>query len=262
MHQTDSAAILAVLILLLGAPMGSFAALLADRLPRGQPVIFTRSRCDRCGTSLRWHELVPLISYLLLRGRCATCGATIPARLWQAELAGIALAALALWAELGLVGAAVFWCLLALILSDLRFYRLPDPLTGALVFLACVAAFWPMAGPAADWSGLGRAVMGGAIGAGVFWALSAGYLALRGRHGMGAGDIRLMAGLGALVVPQAGWLVLALLTLIAGLSGLALGLCRARRRGRGLRRHLRLPFGACLASAAIIVLSASGGGLI
>lgn len=262
MEQIEVAALQAVLTLLLGPPMGSFAALLADRLPRGQPVVFTRSQCERCGSILRWWELMPLLSYILLRGRCAQCAARIPARLWQAELAGLALAALALWAGLGLGGAVVFWCLLALILSDLRFYRLPDVLTGALVLLAFGLALWPPGAAAWDWAGLVQAVLGGATGAAAFWALSAGYRAIRGRAGMGAGDIRLMAGLGALIVPVAGWHGLALMTLIAGLSGLVLGLSRAMRRGRGLNRQMRLPFGACLASATIFVCAVAGSGLL
>ena len=259
MEQFEAEALYAVMSLLLGAPMGSFAALLADRLPRGRPVVLTRSRCESCGGILRWWELVPLVSFIMLRGRCAQCGGRIPARLWQAELAGLALAALALWAGLGLLGAMVFWCLLALILSDLRFYRLPDVLTGALVVLACGLALWPPGGSAWDWAGLGQAVLGGTVGVAVFWALGAVFRLLRGRVGMGAGDIRLMAGLGALIVPAAGWDGLALMTLIAGLSGIALGLMRAARRGRGPTRQIRLPFGACLAGAAIVVRVHAGG---
>lgn len=262
MEQILGDTILHVIILLAGAPMGSFAALLADRLPRGRPVVLTRSHCTSCRGTLRWWELVPLFSYVLLRGRCSRCQGRIPTRLWQAEVAGLALAGLALWAGLGVLGAAVFWCLLALILSDLRFYRLPDALTGTLGLLAGAMAFWPPGSVAGGWDGLWLAVAGGAVGAGIFWALSAGYLVLRGRPGMGAGDIRLMAGLGALMVPAAGWDGLALMTLTAGLSGLFLGLWRSLRRGRGMHRHLRLPFGACLAGAAIIMRVVAAPGLI
>lgn len=263
MGTPETELVRAVLILALGAPMGSFAALLADRLPRGRPVALTRSCCDSCQTPLRWFELIPILSWPALRGRCRSCAAPIPARLWQAELAGLALAGLALWSGLGLWGAALFWCLLALILSDLRFYRLPDLLTGSLFALACAAAFWPEGpGGPTDPARVLQALAGGAVGAGMFWALARAYRLWRGHDGMGAGDIRLMAGLGAMIVPLAGWQGLALVTLIAGLSGLALGLMRALRRGRNLRRRVRLPFGACLGNAAIFVAAGAALGLI
>ncbi|MFN7002567.1 MAG: prepilin peptidase [Roseinatronobacter sp.] len=259
MPQPDHDLFLAVLIVLLGAPMGSFAALLADRLPRGRPVIVTRSQCESCQSVLRWHHLIPILSWIALRGRCATCNAHIPARLLQAELAGLGLAVLAVWAGLGVLGAAIFWCLLALILSDLRFFRLPDALTVALLLLALAAAYWPDGpGEITRPDALLRAALGGAVGAGAFWALAAGYAVLRGHAGMGIGDIRLMAGLGALIVPVADWHGLALMTLIAGLSGILLGVTSSLLRGKSLRRTLRLPFGACLCGAAIMIYTASG----
>uniref|UniRef100_UPI0037C843CA prepilin peptidase n=1 Tax=Roseovarius salis TaxID=3376063 RepID=UPI0037C843CA len=176
-----------VLIVLLGAPCGSFAALLADRLPRGRPVVLSRSRCRACGRALRWWELAPILSFLLLRGRCGRCGAAIPGWLLQAEIAGLALGGLAVWAGLGLAGAAALWCLLALILSDMRHFRLPDHLTAALLVLAFAVAAFPDATMRPDLAAAGRALTGAAVAAGLFLALSLGYRALRGRHGMGAG---------------------------------------------------------------------------
>jgi len=252
-EQFGSGPVLTVLIVLLGAPVGSFAALLADRLPRGMPVAFPRSRCAGCGAVLRWRELVPILSFLILRGRCAHCAAAIPPRLFEAELAGLALGGLAAWAGLGLAGAAVLWCLLALILADLWYFRLPDMLTGALFVLALAVPALPpgLDGPAL--ARLGLALAGAGVAAGLFLALALAYRALRGRDGMGAGDIRLMAGIGALVVPAAGWTGLAMVTLIAGLAGLGLGAVQSLRRRRPLRHGMRLPFGAFLAMAAIPV---------
>ena len=248
---------LPVLTILLGAPMGSFAALLADRLPRGEPVVFARSSCRNCGQVLRWWDMIPIFSYIWLRGRCARCGAAIPSRLFQAELAGLVLGVMAVWAGMGIIGAMALWCLLALILSDLVYFRLPNPLTLALLVLALIFATFPPGGGAPDTSMLWQAVLGAAVGAGVFCAISWIYLSLRGRAGMGAGDIRLMGGIGALVVPASGWVGLAMVTLIAGLAGLALGLIRAMQRGRALSAKTPVPFGACLAMAAVIVWIAS-----
>lgn len=249
-------AILPALVVLLGAPMGSFAALLADRLPRGEPVLLARSRCAGCTRALRWWELVPLISFLALRGRCTRCGAAIPPRLLQAELAGLALGALAAWAGAGLIGALALWCLLALTLADLGSFRLPNPLTLVLFLLALSAAAFPPGAAVGDWPDMGalwQAMLGAGVGAGIFLFISLAYKAIRGRLGMGAGDIRLMAGIGALILPVAGWVGLGLVTLIAGLTGIALGVLRALRRGRSLTARMRVPFGACLAMAAIAV---------
>jgi len=274
MAQPDDMILWLGLGAVLGACFGSAAALLADRLPRGQPVGMTRSCCRGCGAELRWWELVPLASALWLRGRCARCGAAIPVWLWQAELAGLVLGMATGWlmlhpgaAPLGVFDALAIWVLLALGLSDLRSYRLPDSLTAALLLLALAAAIMPATWPGLTGAGLDldlspqgmpvQSALGAVVGAVLFWVLAAGYQALRGNAGMGAGDIRLMAGIGALVWPHLGPLGLAHVTLIAGVSGLVMAALRAARRGRGLRRGLhgriRLPFGACLALAAIAV---------
>lgn len=249
-----------VLVVLLGPAMGSAAALLADRLPRGEPVGLTRSRCRSCGRLLGARELVPVLSWLWLRGRCAGCGAAIPAWLLQAEIAGLALGIGAALVGAGagqvLLGAGVLWCLLALALADLRHFRLPDVLTAALLVLALALA---VIGDGRYWPGwperLAGALAGAALGAGVFALLRAGYRWRAGREGLGAGDVKLMAGIGALTGPGA----LALVTLVAGLSALAVAGWRAWRRGRRLRRDARMPFGAFLALSAALVWLTWGG---
>lgn len=227
----------------LGAAMGSFAALLADRLPRAEAVVMARSACRSCGTVLAGRDLVPILSWLSLRGRCRHCGARIPGWLWQAEWAGLGLGLLAaVWGGGGwdaLAAALWLWCLLALALTDLRVFRLPDVLTAALLVLGLAVA-WP------DWRGAG---LGAAVGAGVFLALRWGYRAAAGRQGMGLGDVKLMAGIGA----GLGAAALPLVMLIASGAGLGLALLRAWRRRRRLRRLGRVPFGAYLAAAAVAV---------
>jgi leader peptidase (prepilin peptidase) / N-methyltransferase len=231
------------LLVPLGAAMGSFAALLAERLPRGEAVALARSRCRQCGTALGARDLVPVLSYLWLRGHCRHCGAAIPARLWQAESAGLGLglAAALLAPDPGaaLAAALWLWCLLALALTDLRVFRLPDPLTATLLGLG-IAVSWP------DWAGAG---LGAALGAGAFLVLRLGYRATTGREGMGLGDVKLMAGIGAGLGP----LALPWVALIAAGSALLLAALRAWRRKRRLRRLGRIPFGAYLAGAAVAV---------
>ncbi len=245
---------LRLLVALAGPAAGSFAALLADRLPRGEPVVLARSRCRSCGAVLRWFELVPLVSWLVQRGRCRHCGAPVPSRLMQAEvvglLFGLGAAFLAPTPFTALLGAFFLWCLLALALADLRFYRLPDPLTVALALLGLGLM---LAGDGTGWPAwpdrLAGSLLGAAAGGGSFLALRLAYRRIAGREGMGLGDVKLMAGVGA----GLGLAALPTVALLAGVSALVVAALRAWRRGRGLRRAGRVPFGAFLALAAAAV---------
>ena len=247
---------MALAIILAGPAMGSFAALLAERLLRGEPVLAARSRCLSCGQILGWRDLLPIWSFLRRRGRCAHCGAHIPLRLLHAEIVGLGLGIGAVLtapdAATALAGAGFLWCLLALALADLTRYRLPDPLTAALFLLGLALALTGSGAGAAAGSiaeRLTAALVGAAVGGGAFWAIRAGYRAIAGREGMGLGDVKLMAGVGA----GLGALALPLVALLAGLSGLSLAWWRAYRKGRRLRRETPLPFGALLAAAAAAV---------
>ncbi|MBY6113193.1 prepilin peptidase [Mameliella alba] len=224
-----------VFLLLVSPAIGSFLGVLVDRLPRGENVILSPSRCRSCKTRLSLRDFVPLLSYLLLRGRCRHCDAPIPGWLWLMELAATGLAGLAIlrggtawdiWCA-----AALLWLLLALAVSDLRSFRLPDALTAALAALCLGAAL-------AQGVFL-LALAGGLIGAGSFLALRIAYHSLRGREGLGLGDVKLMAGLGALTGP----FDLPLLVLIAALTALAAAVIRVGK----LNRQVALPFGAALA---------------
>jgi len=228
-----------MLFLLLVAPAaGSFLGVLVDRLPRGEDVLRAPSRCRTCGVRLGPRELVPLVSFALQRGQCLRCRATLPGWLFLMELAALGLAVLAIlrggdgwqiWTSAGLL-----WLLLALGVCDLIWFRLPDALTAALAALCLGTAL-----PAGQ---LMMALAGGLLGAGSFLALRVTYHALRGREGLGLGDVKLMAGLGALTGPAH----LPLLVLIAALG--ALGLTLALRRD--MRADLALPFGTALVAAA------------
>ncbi|GGF50134.1 leader peptidase (prepilin peptidase) / N-methyltransferase [Mameliella alba] len=231
--------VFSTLFLLLIAPAaGSFMAVLADRLPRGEDVVMAPSRCRACKARLGLRDLVPLLSYPLLRGHCRHCGAPVPGWLWLMELAALGLAVLALlrggtgweiWCS-----ALLLWLLLALAISDLRSFRLPDALTAALAALCLSVALVQ--------GQLLWALAGGLIGAGSFMALRIAYAALRGREGLGLGDVKLMAGLGALTGPAQ----LPLLVLVAALMALAAALLRHRAP----KGDLPLPFGTALCASA------------
>ncbi len=241
--------VFALFLLLLAPCIGSFLGVLVDRLPRGEDVTRAPSACRACGTRLGWRDLVPLVSFALLRGRCRQCGAAIPAWHLYLEIAATGAGVIAVLLGQGpaamLLIAGVLWLLLALAVADLIWLRLPDVLTAALLGLALLWV-WQSGGDVV------QALLGAALGAGSFWAIRVVYRALRGREGLGLGDVKLMAGLGALVGP----LGLPQMVLLAALLALA----AAALQAGPLRATRPLPFGAALcASAALWWLLALAG---
>lgn len=239
---------LALFLLVTGAAVGSFLALWAERLPRDEGVVRRGSRCRGCGARIGWRDLVPVVSWLWLGGRCRGCGAAIPRWLWHAELGGVSLAALAILVAptpaVMVLGALWLWLLMGLALCDLTAMRLPDPLNAALLATGLALGALGL--------GAGTALIGAGVGAGTFLAIRLGYHALRGREGLGMGDVKLMAGIGAAL----GWAALPLVALVAALAALALTL--ALRHGR-VARDAEIPFGAYLCAAAALVWLLSGG---
>lgn len=226
---------------MLGAVAGSFLATLAIRWPRRRSVARGRSACDGCGTPLRPLQLVPVLGFTVLRGRCRACGAAIDPWHPGMEIAGtgVGMAALAAhpgWEGLG--GAVLGWMLLALAMLDVRHLWLPDRLTLPLLGLGLAAGLAGAEPPVAD----------RLIGAAAAYLLLAGigeaYLRLRGRIGMGGGDPKLFAAIGAWL----GWHALPLVLLAASLGGLAAALA-LRIAGRPVDARSQLPFGALLALA-------------
>ncbi len=203
------------------------------------------SHCPQCGHGLSWYENIPVVSFLLQRGRCRHCGTTIARQYPLVEL-GAALLAVTTVAVLGpgLQAAAVTalaWTLLALAVIDLREHLLPDVLT--------LPALW--AGLLLAAAGFGPtpvdAIIGAAAGYGVLWLVAHGYRLLRGRFGMGGGDLKLLAVIGA----WAGWQVLPLVLLLAAVPAALVGLALL---ARGHHRHTAIPFGPYLALGGWLVL--------
>jgi leader peptidase (prepilin peptidase) / N-methyltransferase len=230
---------------LLGLIAGSFIALVTWRWPQGQAVT-GRSRCDHCGGQLGAAELVPLLSFLWQRGRCRHCAAAIAPRHLLIELACAAVGAALLWRYPGVGGLAAAvcgWWLVALIVLDVEHFWLPDALTLPFIPLALLA------GLAFPTPPLGERVLAAGLGFAVLWALRFSYRITRGRDGMGGGDPKLLAGLGALLG------VIVLPFLLTGASALGLGLALwDRYRGRAVSAATRLPLGALLAGVALILL--------
>lgn len=225
-----------------GAIIGSFLATALVRWPRGESVVAGRSRCDRCRAPLGPLELVPIVSYAFAGGRCRHCGAAIDPRHLMVELAAAAVGMAAFIAHplpLAFATAALGLWLLLLALLDLEHQWLPDRLTLPLVPFGLAAA----------WAGFGPPfldrLLGAMIGWSVLYLLAFGYRALRGREGLGGGDPKLLAGIGAWV----GMLALPFILLGAGLLGLAAILLMLARREE-VTATSRLPLGALMAVAA------------
>lgn len=227
---------------LLGLIFGSFIAAVTVRMPRDEDIVFARSRCMGCDTPLKpWH-LVPALSWLVQRGRCAFCGAAVSPRyiLIECAAAGIGIMAAAWGHEAGwlLVGAtaALGWQLLLIALIDAENFWLPDELTLPLIATGLVAAAllaggWPV-----------EQMVGAVVGFGALWLIAFAYRRVRGREGLGGGDPILFAGAGAWV----GWSGLPTVLLWTCAAGFSVVLARlALRRKVGMTD--RLPFGTFLA---------------
>ena len=237
---------LEILLLLLSPAVGSFLGVLVDRLPRGQSIL-TPSRCVSCDTRLRPRDLFPILSALLARGRCRHCGARIPGHLLRIELAALIGGVAAVWLAdtpmQMLLLAGWLWCLIALFYTDLLWFRLPDPLTGALFGLGLALAILD---PSRGWA---DGALSAAIGTGAFLLIRWGYQAARRREGLGLGDVKLMAGIGAAL----GWPLLPYVTLLAGGLALTVVALEMLRDGKRPDGAARLPFGSYLCAAAALI---------
>lgn len=231
-----------LLPLLLSPIAGSFLGVLVRRLPRNLPVAFDRSRCEACGQALTARDLVPVVSYVALRGGCRRCRAPIAPMHLGIELAAIGIA---LWEALAeadparlWLGCLLGWTLLALAWIDWEHFRLPDALTLPLLLagLGATLLLDPEAAP--------EHAAAAALGYLVLRGLALAYRALRGREGMGAGDAKLLAAAGAWV----GMAALPTVVLGAALLGIGLALA-ARLRGQAVTRTTPVPFGPGLCAA-------------
>lgn len=227
---------------LAGAIVGSFLAVLLIRWPVGETAIAGRSRCDDCRRRLSPAEMVPILSWIALRGRCRGCRIQIDPRHVAMEGAALAIgfaSALAHGYSLGLASALFGWWLLILAALDAEHHWLPDRLTLPLI----------PAGFAVAALGLGPALvdrLAGAIAGYASLALIAlAYRALRHREGLGGGDPKLLAAIGAWL----GWQQLPFVLLAAGLIGLAHVAVR-RLSGHAVSGSDALPLGTLMAIAA------------
>jgi leader peptidase (prepilin peptidase)/N-methyltransferase len=224
------------------------AELAGQAPPKEAPynLVAPRSACPGCGRRIPARENVPVLSWLWLRGRCAGCGARISPRYPLVELAGGAVAAYAAQrygASAAALGAMLFaWSLIALAAIDLDTQLLPDDITLPLLWAGLAFNLGGTFAP------LGAAVVGAIAGYASLWAVYWGFKLLTGKEGMGYGDFKLLAAIGAWL----GWQMLPLVILLSSVVGAAVGIALIVLARHG--RDRPIPFGPYLAAAGALAL--------
>jgi len=205
-----------------------------------------RSRCPSCGASISAWRNVPIVSWLLLRGRCADCGTPISVRYPLVEAVTMLLSLVVAWrlgptpeAALGIVAT---WFLVAMTMIDFDRHLLPDTLTLPLMWIGLLASLVPLFADVRD------AVIGAAAGYLILWSIYQLFKLVTGKEGMGYGDFKLLAALGALL----GWQALPMVILLSSLVGAVVGLAIILVTGRS--RDIPIPFGPYLAAAGWIAM--------
>ncbi len=222
---------------------------LAGREPEAKPrydLVVPRSACPACGHAITAIENIPVVSWLALRGRCRACKAPISPRYPVVELVAGALAVAAVWqfgaGWKGLAACAFLWTLLALAFIDADTQLLPDDLTLPLLWGGLVANLFGLFVP------LASAVIGAIAGYLVLWAVYWLFKLVRGKEGMGYGDFKLLAALGAWL----GWPMLPQIVLVSSVLGAVGGILMIVLEGRD--KAVPLPYGPWLAGAGAVAL--------
>jgi leader peptidase (prepilin peptidase)/N-methyltransferase len=231
----------------LGAMVGSFLNVCIRRIPSGESVVFPASHCPSCGTPIRPYDNVPVISYAVLRGRCRACQTRISPRYPFVEIL-TAFAALAAVAHFGLTlySLAAFLFVAALIIVtfiDVDHQIIPDVISLPGIVVGFAAAALLPGGP-----GWRSALIGLVLGGGILWAVAELFHRATGREGMGGGDVKLLAMIGAFL----GWQAIPVTLMIGSLVGTAVG--GALILGQRQDRRTPIPFGPFLALGAVCSL--------
>jgi leader peptidase (prepilin peptidase)/N-methyltransferase len=235
--------LLTVLAAAFGAVIGSFLNVCIHRLPHHQSVVRPPSRCPKCGHQLAWYENVPVLSYAIQRGRCRACAGPISARYPIIETITAATFAAAFWyygptvifAQRVLLG-----CILIVLFAiDLEHHLLPDAIT--LPGIAAGFAFSFFAPP-----GWFASLVGITFGYGILYAIAEAYFRIRHEEGLGGGDLKMLAMIGAFL----GWKLTILTLIMASFAGSLAGILLIVTR-RGTMKYA-LPFGTFLAIGAAV----------
>lgn len=233
---------------LVGLIVGSYLNVVVHRLPHQQSTVVPRSRCPQCGAAIRARDNLPVLSWLLLRGRCRDCGARISVRYPLIELLTAALFAgcVLRFGATATAAAGALFCaaLLALAAIDVEHFLLPDRITLPGLALALLAQ------PFLAWGSLPGALQGALFGAGILLVMAGVWELLRGVEGMGLGDVKMLAMIGAFLGVHG-----VVVTLVfASFAGSVVGVTLLARGSIELQG--KLPFGLFLALGGAIALFA------
>jgi leader peptidase (prepilin peptidase) / N-methyltransferase len=236
----------ATVFFVLGALLGSFANVIIYRLPQGESVIKPRSHCRQCKKPVAWFDNIPILSYFILRGKCRYCGAKYS---WRYPLVELIMGAVfcTVYLYYGITPTTIellifSFGLVTVTFIDFDHMILPDVFTLSGIVIGLVGA---LLNPDRQWW---PAFLGVLIGGGFLWAISAIYFALRKIEGMGGGDIKLLAWIGAVL----GWQAIPFVILTASLSGTLVGvLVMLKSRGN---MQTAIPFGPYLALGAFFFI--------
>jgi len=233
---------MAWVVALLGLMVGSFSNVCVYRIPRRESIAFPGSHCPACGHAIAAYDNIPLLSWLILAGRCRHCHGSISWRYPLLELVMALSWGLLAW-HFGLapelaVALTLFFLLWVLSFIDLETGLLPNVLTYPGIALGLIFSWW-----LGDWQ---SALIGAIAGYGIFWLIARLFLLLTGREGMGYGDFKLLAMLGAFM----GWQALPFIILASSVVGTIVGVIVLLLAKKGLRAEI--PFGPYLAVAGMI----------
>jgi leader peptidase (prepilin peptidase)/N-methyltransferase len=236
---------LLVLSFVVGLCFGSFLNVVIFRLPLGQSLTHPPSRCMGCGYKLRWRDNVPILSWMLLGGKCRKCRAPISIQYPIVELVTGVLFVLVVWlTPVGplLFSRLIFVCILiALFGIDLEHQILPNTITLPGIAIGLIFSF--IAPP-----GWRSSLIGIVIGGGILYGIAAAYYLVRREEGLGMGDVKMLAMIGAFL----GWKAVLVTLVLSSFSGALLGLALIAAQRGGMR--LALPFGTFLALGALAAM--------
>jgi len=233
-------------VFVLGNVVGSFLNVCIARIPAGESVVSPRSKCPKCGQPIAWYQNVPVFSYLFLRGRCAGCGVKISIRYPLVELLTGGLFALVLW-YFGLgFSTPVYWVFISLLVCisfiDYDHQIIPNRISLPGIVLGFSFSFLLPGMPWLD------SLLGILAGGGSLWLVAFIYFLLTRSDGMGMGDVKLLAMIGAFLGYQAVLPVIFIASLLGSVVGLTvMVLTRSDRK-------LAIPFGPYLSVAAVVTL--------
>ncbi len=234
------------ILFVVGCCLGSFFNVVIHRLPRNRSVVSPGSACPECGHAIAFYDNIPLLSYILLRGRCRHCKASISLR-YPAVEALMGILTIGVYHQFGLglsFGIFLFFTSLLLLIAfiDLDTYLIPDVLSLSGVVIGLVVSG---VNPYVTWK---ESLAGVLLGGGLFYAVAAGYQILRKQDGLGGGDIKLLAMIGAFT----GWKGVLFTVFFSSTVGAAVGLWVMARSKEGMAA--RVPFGPFLSLGAVCYL--------